>query len=81
MKTLVLKSNHGNHSDFSRKWTVLAEFESEVDGNNFLYDYLIKRDMVDEDGNPDTSYGGYSFRVVTEEDYETSKEIIEYFEN
>lgn len=68
MKAVVLKSNHGNHRGFNRTWTVLAEFEGNKEAENFLYDYLLERDFVDEEGNIDTTYDGHHFVVFTEED-------------
>ena len=68
MKAVVLKSNHGNHTGFNRKWTVLDKFEDNKEAENFLYNYLLERDFVDEDGNIDPCYDGYHFVVITEED-------------
>lgn len=68
MKALVIKSNHGNHQGFNRTWKVLADFESEKEAETFLYDYLLERDFVDEDGEPNTAYDSYQFLVITEDD-------------
>ena len=36
MKALVIKSNHGNHRGFNRKWTILAEFDNHEEAEEFL---------------------------------------------
>lgn len=92
MKALVLKSNHGNHTGFNRTWDVLESFEDESLAQDFLNNYLIERDLVDEDGNPDPSYDGYRYVVITEDDYNrgifdggsygyANKTIVSFFED
>ena len=68
MKALVIKSNHGNHRGFNRKWTILAEFNNREEAQKFLYDYLLRNDLTDEDGETDTSYDGRHYIVVDEGD-------------
>lgn len=85
---MVLKSNHGNHQGFNRTWAILSEHDDEKEAETFLYDYLLERDIIDEDGEPDRTYDGYHFTVITEDDESlfnggiygyANKEIKEFF--
>ena len=46
MKTLLLKSNHGNHSGFNVKWELLGVFNSLKEGKKGLIDASF--DLSDE---------------------------------
>lgn len=75
MKTLLLKSNHGNHSGFNRKWEVLESFDNEYDATTScaeLYNQLNEIDDVHEDYEKELTsfwYDGYSYIVITQDDY------------
>lgn len=78
MKTLIIKSNHGNHSGYNRKWTILEEFEDWNDFNSPLTKLAsIYNDIKDlDEDNEEYEYSLSSFEddlcyyyVVTEEDY------------
>lgn len=43
MKTLVIKSNHGNHSDFNRTWELLAVCDSVEEARAELIEWSIER--------------------------------------
>ena len=46
----------------------LVFIRGEKEAETFLYDYLLKRDFVDENGEPNRTYDGYQFLVITEDD-------------
>lgn len=82
MKTIVIKSNHGNHTGFNRLWEVLNcgwGFDSEEDAKEYLGKVA---DEVDEqyDGETDSfmhhgpihsfEYDLCYYYVVTQDDYQ-----------
>ena len=79
MKTIVIKSNHGNHTGFNRKWEVLNSgypFDSKEEAIKYL-DAIIDEcedDIPEEErtekGGTGYEYDLYYYNVVTQEDYE-----------
>lgn len=52
MKSIALKSNHGNHSGFNRKWEVLAKSENVDELKEILFTYAERcSDYTESDGN------------------------------
>jgi hypothetical protein len=71
MKSIVIKSNHGNHRSHSRKWTVLAEFETIEEAQDYLQ-FLFMEINPDEEVVEEMDmfeYDLYYYYLVTEEDY------------
>lgn len=79
MKTIVIKSNHGNHTGFNRKWEVLNSgyaFDSEKQAIEYLNNIIDEcEDDIMEDDRTSHGLKGYEhdlyyYYVVTREDYE-----------
>lgn len=79
MKSIVIKSNHGNHSGFNRKWEVLNHgypFRSREDAITYL-DAIIDEceDDIPEGQRTEKGQDSYEndlfyYNVVTEREYE-----------
>ena len=83
MKTIVIKSNHGNHEGFNRKWQILNggySFETIDEAQAYLASIADDEDPIfnseTEDFEPRISLSSWHedlhyYYVVTEEDYNT----------
>lgn len=111
MKILIIKSNHGNHTGFNRKWSIV-DYPSTIEdayksmmelavecSDDYIYSEatksIIKNPELTNGIDTIYTYGdesfwddGYSYQIITEEDYEDffnsdngyiSSEIEEYF--
>lgn len=88
MNCLVIKSNHGNHSGFNRKWEILKEFKDLRDGSDFLS--MLKEELTGEGKFGVTSFEDdlIYYYLINEDDFDifdgghfgyASKEIKEFF--
>jgi len=94
MKSIVIQSNHGNHRSHSRKWKVLAEFDSFEEAQDY-FQFLFMEINPDEEVVEEMDmfeYDLYYYYILTEEDYNNgffdgehkgfaNNEIIGIFEN
>lgn len=78
MKTLLLKSNHGNHSGFNRTWEILEEFENEDLAKSVcarMHNEI--KDLEESDPDFEDEHEGingfendlYYYTTITQEDY------------
>lgn len=82
MTTIVIKSNHGNHTGFNRKWEVLNggdSFDSEIQAMRYLAGIADEEDeQYDEEKEEFVLHGPigsfnydlYYYAVVTQSDYD-----------
>lgn len=76
MKTLVIKSNHGNHHGFNRKWEILEKFNKEEDAKVYLANlHNEEKELNEDDEDFETSISGfeedlYYYTLITQEDYD-----------
>jgi hypothetical protein len=78
MKTIVIKSNHGNHTGFNRKWEVLNSgypFDSKEEAISYLDNIIIELEQDLEDSEKSNlGLTGYEYdlcyyAVLTEDEY------------
>lgn len=81
MKTLIIKSNHGNHTGFNRTWSIENKCDSIEEAkiklseiaDKIADDYgMTEKDRIDlyNGKNEALSHGLTYYSIITEEDYE-----------
>lgn len=76
MKTLAIKSNHGNHQGFNRTWKVLESFTNEESAQEFLANLHNEvKEINEEHEDFETSTSGfeddlYYYTTITQDDYD-----------
>lgn len=82
MKTLLLQSNHGNHSGFNRTWSIIEKFNNIEEAkkkcaelHNELYevfqsdDININYDATFESSLDSFEYDLYYYKIISQDDY------------